>query len=150
MADQVYNLSRSQARPDDVCFVKKDNAAPVADAAIAIVFSVDRSIKLVMTANCHHQKLIRAEIVLWQLVHGKVRLTRLRVEDAITRGVRKMEAAGLAHAFIVVVEAGHDALDRVANLSVVARELFPVNGRAMFECRAREPRHDLWFTQKLR
>src|SRR6185295_13754917 len=102
MADQVYNLSRLQARTRHVFFVQEDDTAPVADAAIAIIFSVDGSIKLVMTANCHHQKLIWAKIVLREFMHGKVCFAGFRVEDSITRGVWKIEAAGFAHAFVVV------------------------------------------------
>src|SRR6185369_8185053 len=60
-----------------------------------------------------------------------------------------MEAAGLAHAAIVIVESRNDALNRIANFVVVVCELFPVYGGAMFERCACESRHDLRLTQKL-
>ena len=72
-----------------------------------------------MTTNCHHQKLIRAEIVFGQLVHRKLRLARRRVEDSIARRVWEIEPAGLAHARVVIVKAGHAALDRITDLVVV-------------------------------
>src|SRR5690349_6479391 len=149
MADQVYNLSRSQARRGDVCLVQEDDAPVVGDTAIAVVLSVDRSIKLIMTANRHHQELIWTKIVLRQIVDSKLRFAALRVEDAITRGVREMETAGLTDAFVVIIESGNHALDYVANLVVVVCKLFPVDGGSVFECRAREPRHDLRLTQEL-
>src|SRR5262249_16554102 len=147
MADQVYNLSRLQTRGGDVLEIKKHDAPPVADPAISIVRGVDRRIKLVVTANCHHQKLIRLKIVLRQFVHGKLRLPALRVKDAVARCIRQMEAARFADARGVVIETRNGPLDTVANFIVVVRQIFPVDGCAMLECGSRESRHDLWFAQ---
>src|SRR6185503_6675510 len=145
MADQVYNLSRAQARGGDVFRVEEHDAPPVADPAIAIVRAVDRSIKLVVTANRHHQKLTWAKLEFGQLMHGELGLATRRVEDAFACGVGKIEATGVVDTRVVVVKTGHDSFDRIANLVVIIRQVFPINGGAVFERGARETRNDLRF-----
>src|SRR5262249_47753635 len=149
MAYQVYNLSRVQAHGGDVFLVQENDAPPVTDAAIAIVQRVSRGIKLIVTANWHHQNLIWAKIVCRQILDSELGLAACRVKKALASRVGKMEAAGATHSPVVVVKPRHSFFDRVANLVVVTGQVFPIDGGAMFECGPCETCDDLWLAQEI-
>src|SRR5205085_11492811 len=108
------------------------------------------SIKLIMTTNCHHQKLIRTKIVFRQFMNCELRFACRGVEDSIADSVWKIEAAWLAHACVVVVKPRYDSLNRIADLVVITYKIFPIDSGAVPKRGSRQPRHDLRLTEQLR
>src|SRR5205085_2460011 len=83
-------------------------------------------------------------------VDGEVGLPRRSLERAFAREIQKIEAAGHAHATVVVVEARNDALDQITYAVVVLYEPLPFDRASLAESRAREPRHYARLAQKIR
>ncbi len=115
VARQINHLSRPQPGPRHVLRIEKDDAPPAPNSAITIIEPVDRRVELIVAADRHHQILIGREIMARDVMHCEMSASRRRSEIPFARGVRQVEAARLAHAPVIVIEARNDARDVVAD-----------------------------------
>jgi hypothetical protein len=125
VADQIHDRALCESRLADVRGVEHHDAALVADAAVAVVESVDGRVELIVAADGHHQKLAGREFVSRQGVHGELGLARRGFPHAFAREVGQVESAGAAHALVVILEADDDARDAFADEIVVGGEFRP-------------------------
>src|SRR6185295_5505112 len=130
VADQIHARALLQTCRANIRGIQKNDAPPVVNAAITIVQSVDRGVELVMTADRHHQILVGLQLMMRQIMDSKNCATAWRVENALARRARKMKAAGLSHAQVVVVKARHNSLDMIPDQIVIGNERLPIDSRA--------------------
>src|SRR5947207_8721529 len=130
-----------------VVLVQQYYAPAIANAAISIVQTIDRGIKLIVTANGHHQKLARFQIMHGQRMNSEYGFAARGLEDPLASGVSKMESARLTHPLIVVFKPGNHTLDQFANAIIVRNQSFPIDSRSWSQSSARQSTNNCRLTQ---
>src|SRR6266566_10032030 len=133
---KIDNLSLSQSRSLRILRIHVEHAAPVVNAAIPIVQTVDVSVELIVGSDRHQNEFSRLQFVARDRMHGEKRFADFVVElSLVTRCVRQIENI-LGNALVEILKTGNNMLDVIPNPIVIGNKSFPINRAAIIECRA--------------
>src|SRR3954469_15365488 len=149
VAGHVDHVAVAQPQAGNVRRVHEDDAPRAGKPAIPILETVDGRVVLIVAAHGHEEELARFELAPDERVDREARLAVRGREAAFARAVRQVEAARLADPLVVILGAGDDARDEVADAVVVLHEPGPRDARARPERRLGEPRHDDGLAEQL-
>ena len=149
MAGDVEAVARFPAMGGDVLRVHENDATAIENAAIAVVETVDSGIELIMAADSGEKKLSRIELDGIDRRNREAGFAGSRFVLVLTRGIRQVKAALLAHFAIQVFAARNDLRDEVADTVIIFNQCKPIHVGARAEGGGREARDDGRLTEKL-
>ena len=141
---QIDHLSFLHAEFGNVIGMDHHDPSLAINASVAVVEPIDRCVVLVVAPNGCHQELVSRELDLRDRVHRELCAAGCCFPLAIPCAVWKHKAIDAADSLVVVLEAGHDFLNKVPNCIVVMGQLTP-RDRTVGQCVGSEQGHNRYF-----
>src|SRR5258708_2629832 len=91
MTDDVNELSRAQTGLLEIIQIEKNYATPAIHPTIPVVQPINGRVELIVASDCRHQELARFEIVVRNLVHDEICLSRSGLEHTVPRRIGQVK-----------------------------------------------------------